>query len=101
MFDRELVGVQWRLSDSPDSEDDVWFYHGVDTERISRLVEGHEFPTTEAYDRHEPRVTQEHAVGGLLPDGSYFGMGIGPRAGLLVIDQQETDLEELDIASLE
>lgn len=101
LFDREIVGVQWKLSDFADAEDDVWLYHGVDTERISAIVAYHEFPSTEAYHRHEFPVVGDQSVEGLLPDGSYFGMGIGSRDGLLRIDQRETDLETLDIARLD
>ena len=100
LFDRQIVGVQWRLSDTATSGDDVWFFHGVDAERIAMIVEGHEFPPTEPYHRHRFSVVNEHSVEGLLPDGSYFGIGIGPRDGLLQIDQRETDLDKLGIASI-
>jgi len=92
--DRRMLGLQWRLGQSRDSETDVWFYHGVDLERIRTIVEENEFRSTRPFYHPHEFVEREtlgrgRYVENLLPDGSYFGLGLGPRDGPFQVNEQD------------
>jgi len=92
--DRRLLGLQWRLGQSRDWEADVWFYHGVDLERIRTLVEENDFHPTRPFYRsiesaEEASFARKDFIENLLPDGSYFGLGLGPRDGPVRVNEQD------------
>lgn len=122
-FERQgnsLVGLQWILSDSIDPAGGIWFYHGVEKERIRRILEDDEFPGCQpfstrflldadiekkavgALDQADPTAETQlsRTAESFLPDGSFFGIGFGSIEGLLEVDAQQTDLDKLVIATL-
>jgi hypothetical protein len=92
---RKLVGVQWRPSDIADQTDDVWFYQAIDKNVIRDILVDEIFPSTEPYHYHEPLSSREGYVENILPDGSYFGIGIIPRDALRKVDQRGINLRDL------
>lgn len=101
--DQVFAGVQWRVGDGIDRESDIWFYHGVNIKPIVELIHHNEFiPTHPFYpgDDYDSDAEPDR-IESILPDGSYFGIGIGRHDGLMVINRQETDLDELQIAKLQ
>jgi hypothetical protein len=100
---RVFAGVQWRVGDGTDGESDIWFYHGADIKPILELVQQNEFISTHPFYRSDDYISDKEPerIENILPDGSYFGVGIGRRDGLIAINRQETDLDELQIAKLQ
>ncbi len=115
----ELVGLQWRLSETADPAGGIWFYHGVEKERIRRIVEADDFPECQPFSTRfsldaniekdtvgasqsdptaEPQLRR--TAENLLPDGSFFGIGFGPIDGLIEANARENDLDQLKIATL-
>lgn len=96
-FRHELVGMQWRLGESDDPNQDVWLYHGVDTERIKTIVTTDEFPPARPYYSHEgldkASTERDRFVESLFPDGSFLGIGLGPREDMKRIDRQKALIE--------
>ena len=122
-FERQgnsLVGLQWMLGDGTDSSGSVWFYHGVEKERIRRIMADDDFPDCKPFsvrsllnqsvakdaddtaaDSGEFSIRQRRQTAeSLFPDGSFFGVGYGRIDGLLEVESQETDLDKLEIARL-
>lgn len=117
---RELVGLQWRLSETADPAGGIWFYHGVEKERIRRIIEDDDFPEcqpfstrsllnpsmdkeavdTTAESGESTNVQRRQTAENLFPDGSFFGVGYGQIDGLLEVESQQTNLDKLGIASL-
>ena len=115
----ELVGLQWRLSETADPAGGIWFYHGVEKERIRRIVEADDFPECQPFstrflldgnvekeivDAEQSNPTAEpqlrRTAENLLPDGSFFGIGFGRIEGLIEADARENNLDQLKIAIL-
>ena len=116
----ELVGLQWRLSETADPAGGIWFYHGVEKERIRRIIEDDNFPecppfstrfllNTDVLPKTADAVAQSdegsdslrrQIAENMLPDGSSFGIGFGKIDGLLEVDAQQTDLDKLKLATL-
>src|ERR1051326_3386662 len=46
--DHLVAGVQWKIGEGNDSED-VWFYHGVDVERLKIIALEDEIPKCDPY----------------------------------------------------
>lgn len=92
-FGRRLIGVQWLVGDS--SENGIWFYHAVDFDRIIYIVKTGEFMSTRPYyaPSDKKQFTDFRGVESLLPDGSYFGVGSVPLAGLLLFDRNKALVE--------
>lgn len=98
-----VTGIQWRLGDA-NTQGEVWFYQGVEVDSLKAVVTG-EFPSVAPYqvnvdynyDTHsfyEPHLERNDRIESYLPDGSYFGIGIGPRDGLLTIDRRDSGWDE-------
>lgn len=122
-FERQgnsLVGLQWMLSDTTDPAGGIWFYHGVEKERIRRIMADDEFLICQPFSTRSslnqsvsPKAVdiasesdeandlqRRQTAENLLPDGSFFGIGYGRIEGLLEVDSQRIDLDELKIATL-
>lgn len=89
---RQIIGVQWRLGDATNRQEDIWFYQGMDVNVLEQLLTG-ELPTVEPY-RFTPQDDNFDAVDttliqSILPDGSYFGMGVGTIDGFVTVDRRE------------
>jgi hypothetical protein len=97
--DRGVVGVQWQLSNGY-APSDVWLYHGVELQQLRKLIaHPHEFPLVRPFSAPDVSIeqqTQTH-VDSFLPDGSFFGIGIEPRNGLVIVNPRETDFENRQI----
>lgn len=105
-----VTGVQWKLGDSRSPQNDIWFYHGIDVERVSTVVNG-EFPETIPYENdigydsnnhifYPSVIEREDRVESFSPDGSYFGIGVGPRDAFLIIDRHDRDWDEGQLGRL-
>ena len=122
------AGVQWRVGEANDAATDLWFYHGADVDRLNDILAKEFFRPcrpldfdADVFDSREQlvdanikeadgieylaNVATPDTEGGavrfiesILPDGSYFGIGTGPRSGLRVIDPR-TPLRPLDTIS--
>lgn len=99
---RRIVGIHWPLGDQAPNSKRVWLYQGVDVEFIRRLLQEGEIGNSEPYSalksvlHSEPETTAES----ILPDGSYFGIGVGQHPkGLTPIDQ-DTNMNDLKLVSL-
>ena len=122
-FERQgstLVGLQWRLSESVDPTGGVWFYHGVERERIRRILADDGFPECQPFSTRsllnssvslkavdviaqpdeDADSLRRQIAENMLPDGSFFGIGFGKIDGLLEVDAQQTDLDKLKLATL-
>ncbi len=115
-----LVGLQWMLCETTDPAGGVWFYHGVERERIRRIMADDNFPECQPFSRRSllnPSESPEaddvagqsdeladsarrRTAENLLPDGSFFGIGFGRIDGLLEVDAQQADFDKLGIATL-
>jgi len=118
--DNELVGLQWRFSETADPTGGIWFYHGVEKERIRRIIEDDDFPDCQPFSTRflldtstTPKAIEESFQAGdaadprrlqtaenLLPDGSFFGIGFGPIDGLIEANSRESNLDQLKTAIL-
>lgn len=89
---RQIIGVQWRLGDAIARQEDIWFYQGMDVNVLEQLLTG-DLPSIESYhftpqdDNFGDRDTT--LIESILPDGSYFGMGVGQINGFAIVDRRE------------
>lgn len=96
---QEVIGVQWRIYNSIADESNLWFYHAMDLKRLTLLLSENMFLPTRPYHRNEVNEGSR-LIESFLPDGSYFGIGLEPQEGLEIVDQQETDLDQLQLIEL-
>lgn len=98
---RIVVGIQWPLGDElsstasgSSSQQGVWFYQGVERTVLERALANelleiapfHFDGEIGANARSEfSDSIQDNVVHSFLPDGSYFGIGVGELSGLLSI----------------
>ncbi|EFH89202.1 hypothetical protein [Ktedonobacter racemifer] len=80
--DRTLVGIRWQPSDLPMGNDDVWFYQAADQLTLEKILSYDVFPETYSYHPDTQRAIQDNIAESLLPDGSYFGIGMRNQGGL-------------------
>lgn len=89
----EVVGVQWRPSDLAELDDDVWFYQAADPEILRQIAAHDDFPSVKPYhfDSQQPRpvVGGTEIASSILPDQSFFGIGVGPLGRLRKTDPRE------------
>lgn len=102
---RSIVGIQWRLGDGlsstasgSSSQQEVWFYQGVERTILERAL-ANELPEIAPFHFDEEigenarsefsDSIQDNVVHSFLPDGSYFGIGVGQLSGLLPISPHE------------
>lgn len=100
---REYAGVQWRVGDLNPSGEGIWFYHGVEKDRISHILQHEEFLLTRPFhlaDSQNRLSDIDGPIESILPNGSYFGIGLSPLQGLLEIDVRHSDIAKLNIVEL-
>jgi hypothetical protein len=93
-FEHHFIGVQWCFGESEEPQRDIWFYHGAELNRIRTIITQNEFPPTTPY-RRRIFAEDEMMTESLLPDGSYFGIGVGPRDNIAQVDRRGSEWPEL------
>lgn len=94
----ELVGIRWRLDNNADDRA-LWFYQAIDVERLRSIIEvGPPFETRAYNDDWRPVAIAgtDSFAESLLPDGSYFAIGVGEPIGLNDIAAGSSDLAQVD-----
>jgi hypothetical protein len=74
----------------------------MDVERLIQIVEHDEFIETSPFniDFNGNLRSTDAASESFMPDGSYFGMGLRRREGLLVVDERESDVDTLNLVDV-
>lgn len=89
----EVVGVQWRPSDLAELDDDVWFYQAANPEALRQITAQDDFPLIKPYrfDRQQPQPFSgmTEIASSILPDRSFFGIGVGRLDRLRRVDPRE------------
>jgi len=90
-----VIGIQWQPSDQAGLPDDVWFYQAIDREVLQDLVVNDVMPHTAPFYDDQTLLSTAESIDSLLPDGSYFGIGVSPQSALRTLNPRKLTNEDL------